>query len=248
MKISVIFPVLNEENRLEIGILKTIEYFKHISYKINYEIIIVDNGSVDRTEELSKSILKKYNNIIYLKLKEKGVGLAFREGAKVSSGDIVGYMDIDISTDLNAMEITIREIVENNFDIVNSSRYLPNSKIIGRPLFRTITSKANIYLINRILKLTFTDYMCGFKFFKREVLMRLIELCSDEKGWFFCAELLIVGHYIGKTVKEIPVNWIDERSNSKVDSQIIKLSFNYLKNVLKLKSRYRNKDDISNYV
>ena len=239
MKISIIFPVLNEENRLEKGIRKTIEYFQAGGLDVDYELIISDNGSRDSTEIIAKKLETEFEEVKYLKLNQKGVGYAFREGSKISSGDIVGYMDIDLATDLAAIERTISMIRMNKVDIVNSSRYHNESVVIGRPLFREIVSRGNIILINWLLGTQLTDYMCGFKFFKREVLFKLIKVCSKEKGWFFCAELLIVGKWLGYEVEDIPIKWTDERNHSKVDAQILRLSVNYIENMLKIRKRKR---------
>lgn len=237
MKISIIFPVLNEENRLENGIRKTIEYFEKNRLNVEYELIISDNGSVDKTEMISRRLEHEFSRVKYLKLNQKGVGYAFREGAKISTGDIVGYMDIDLATDLSAIELTLKKIQNEGKDIVNSSRYHKDSIVIGRPLFREIISRGNIILVNLFLGTKLTDYMCGFKFFKKEVLLKLIKVCSKEKGWFFCAELLVVGKWLGYSVEDIPIKWVDERKHSKVDSQILKLSMNYIRNMIKIRKR-----------
>lgn len=240
MKISIVFPVLNEEKRLENGILKTRKYFLEKKPEVEFELIIADNGSVDKTEQIACMLEEKHEDVRYLKLRERGVGYAFREGAKVSIGDVVGYMDIDISTDLRAFEYVIEDIEVNHIDIINSSRHLRQSLVEGRPFFREFISKSHILIANTLLSMGLTDYMCGFKFFRREVLFDLIPKCSEEKGWFFCAELLIIGERNGYLIKEIPVIWIDERENSKVDAQIVKLAMNYMKNILRLRKSRRS--------
>ena len=83
MRLVILFPVLNEELRLENGILKTIQYMDSQNYT-DYELLIVDNGSVDRTKEIANNLCEKYENVRYLRLEERGVGIAFREGVKNS--------------------------------------------------------------------------------------------------------------------------------------------------------------------
>lgn len=249
MKIDIIFPVLNEENRLRNGVQQTVEYLKKSKFS-DYKILIVDNGSNDATEEIALELSKENEKIEYIKISEKGVGLAFREGIRKSKFEIVGYMDIDISTDINTLD-RVFEIFneEKNISIVNASRNMKNSIVQGRPLLRIIPSKVLVSLINYLLRINLTDYMCGFKFFKRKKLEELMQKVSNEKGWFYCAELLIYGKWYNYKIKEIPIKWIDERKNSKVDSQILKLTKNYLKNIfrlLKVKKEVENEKDSIN--
>ena len=113
MKIDIIFPVLNEENRLKNGIMKTLEYLKTSKFT-DFKLIIVDNGSTDKTEEIALKLCEKNSQIKYIRIEEKGVGIAFREGVKHTNFEIVGYMDVDLSTDLESMN-EVFKIFFNNF-------------------------------------------------------------------------------------------------------------------------------------
>ena len=227
MKIDIIFPVLNEENRLRNGVHQTVEYLKKSKFS-DYRILIADNGSNDSTEKIALELSKENEKIEYIKISEKGVGLAFREGIEKSKFEIVGYMDIDISTDINSLD-KVYEL------------FLIESKVYGRPFIRTLTSKILGYIINLLLGTSLKDYMCGFKFFRRTELIKLMSKVSNEKGWFYCAELLIYAEWNKYGVYELPVIWIDEREHSKVDSQIFKLAKNYLKHIFRLLKAKRGK-------
>lgn len=241
MKIDIIFPVLNEENRLRNGVQQTVEYLKKSKFS-DYKILIVDNGSNDATEEIALELSKENEKIEYIKISEKGVGLAFREGIKKSKFEIVGYMDIDISTDINSLDkVCELFLMDNQIDIITGSRNTKESKVYGRPFIRTLTSKILVQIINLLLKTRLKDYMCGFKFFRRTELLKLMSKVSDEKGWFYCAELLIYAEWNKYGVYELPVTWTDEREHSKVDGQIFKLSKNYLKNIFRLLKAKRGK-------
>ena len=96
---TIIFPVLNEKLRLESGITRTVEYLQKIAFE-DYEIIIVDNGSEDETPQIAEMLCKKYPKVRYERINIRGVGAAFRRGVELSSGDVVGYMDIDLSTNI----------------------------------------------------------------------------------------------------------------------------------------------------
>ena len=88
-------------------------------------------------------------------------------------------------------------------------------------------------ILKLVLKVKFTDGMCGFKFLDRKIAQELIETGIDTKGWFFSTEIMVKGSWKNIEIKEIPVKWTDDR-NSKV--KIFSLSLNYLKSIFKLKN------------
>lgn len=99
MMLTIIFPVLNERLRLESGVVRTVEYLEGMDFT-DYEIIIVDNGSEDETPQIAAKLCGKYERVNYERISIRGVGAAFRRGVEISHGDVVGYMDIDLSTNI----------------------------------------------------------------------------------------------------------------------------------------------------
>lgn len=231
MNLEITIPVLNEEETIREKITEMIEYTQKNILNKNVVFIIADNGSTDKTEEYSMELIKEYDNLRYIKLLEKGVGLALRTSWTESKADYVGYMDLDIATDLKALIIVVDEL-EKGTKIVNGSRLLKESEVINRTLLREITSRGFNLLLKLILKIKFTDGMCGFKFFDRKVTQKLINTGIDTKGWFFPTEMLVKAEWKNIEIKEIPVKWTDDRK-SKV--KILSLSSNYLKSIFKLK-------------
>ena len=132
MMLTIIFPVLNEKKRLESGVTRTVEYLRSIDFS-DYEIIIVDNGSEDETPEIGRMLCEKYSGVRFEKIGVRGVGAAFRKGVALSQGEIVGYMDIDLSTNIRhlgeALHIfdTVPEV-----DYINGSRFAKESDTQGR--------------------------------------------------------------------------------------------------------------------
>lgn len=237
MKIDILFPVLNEENRLRAGIEQTLSFLKDAPFE-DYRLTIVDNGSVDQTEVIAQELVAKHPAVRYLKLAEKGVGVAFRAGVAATDFDLVGYMDIDLSTDIASLNDVYSLFTQQpDVEVVTGSRNLPASQVIDRPFFRELTSKYLAKIINVSLGTQLHDYMCGFKFFRREALKGLMEKASDEKGWFYCAELLIYGEWAGVKIHELPVKWVDEREHSKVDNQLFQLIHKYLKQIKRMRGR-----------
>ena len=120
---TIIFPVLNERLRLENGVTRTVEYLQSIAFE-DYEIIIVDNGSEDETPQIAENLCKKYDKVKYERINVRGVGAAFRRGVKVSHGDVVGYMDIDLSTNIRHLGEAIHLFeTQPEIQYINGSRF-----------------------------------------------------------------------------------------------------------------------------
>ena len=231
-KLEITIPVLNEEKTIKLKIKEMINFVENNISNVNVKFIIADNGSTDATERYSLELVDKFENLEYIKLPEKGVGLALRTSWLKSSADYVGYMDLDIATDLEALKIVTSEM-EKNTKIINGSRLLKDSIVINRTLLRELSSRVFNMILKLVLKVKFTDGMCGFKFLDRKIAQELIETGIDTKGWFFSTEIMVKGSWKNIEIKEIPVKWTDDR-NSKV--KIFSLSLNYWKSIFKLKN------------
>ena len=112
LSINLLFPVLNERLRLENGIERSMAYLKE-NVTIPYQLTILDNGSEDETPEIGKALAAKYPEVSYVRVGERGVGVAFRKGISINTCNLVGYMDIDLSTDLKYLGKTI-EMFQND--------------------------------------------------------------------------------------------------------------------------------------
>ena len=175
MMLTIIFPVLNERLRLESGITRTVEYLQSIQFE-DYEIVIVDNGSEDETPEIAAALCEKYATVKYERISIRGVGAAFRRGVELSKGEIVGYMDIDLSTNIKHLGEAI-EIFKNQPEVayINGSRFANESDTKGRKWYRKITSQGLLILLKLFLRMKSTDAICGFTFVRRETALSLVE-------------------------------------------------------------------------
>lgn len=238
--IHILFPVLNEEKRLVHGVEESVKYMdEHFSGR--YHISIIDNGSTDRTEELGMSLKKRYLTVDYVKLNERGVGIALREGVRQNDSDIVGYMDIDLSTKIQHLLDMDKAFSDESVQIVNGSRLSKGSKVIGRKFFRECTSRGLKYILKLLLGMKIDDVLCGFKFFRKEVIEQLIVASSDTNGWFFCAELLLRAEKRKIKIEEIPVVWEDDYNTT---VNVPKLVKEYLKQIFRLFVELRIKRNI----
>ena len=210
MMITIIFPVLNERLRLQKGITRTVEYLEQTGFE-EYEIIIVDNGSEDETPLIARELCAKYDKVTYERIEVRGVGAAFRRGVKLSHGDVVGYMDIDLSTNIKHLGEAIH-IFQTRPEIayINGSRFARESDTKGRKWYRKITSQGLLVLLKWILGMKSTDAICGFTFVRRKTAISLIKGCSRERGWFYMIEFLLRAEKRGVNILDYPVEWQED--------------------------------------
>lgn len=235
--INILFPVYNEKLRLENGIRKTIEYLD-VNFPNDYVLTIVDNASTDETQEIANKLSSEYSQVHYIRIQEKGVGVAVRKGVSKNTSEIVGYMDVDLSTDINHLAEVIQKFkMDITVDMVNGSRWNKKSDTQGRKWYRNITSAGLTFLLKFTLKMKSTDAICGFKFWKKSSIERLIQEAGEsENGWFYIIELLLRAERDKMNIYELPVRWKDDY-NSTV--KVIPLIKNYCTQIIRLKKTFR---------
>lgn len=232
MKINIVFPVLNEERRLEKGIRRT-EKFLRCHEEIDAVITIADNGSTDTTPDIIKKLSEEFSNIRSITLSQRGFGLAFREAVLQNDCDIIGYVDVDLSTDIKYLKQVLLGFEKySEIDVIKGNRLSKKSQVNGRKTSRNITSRGLDLLIKLVFGVRVSDTMEGFQFFRKKCVDRLVVASSQDNGWFYCAELLIRGEKMGYRIAELPVVWNDDY-DTKVD--VAKLIINYLERIFSLK-------------
>lgn len=238
MIIDLIFPVLNEDERLRSGVADTVKFLSNHP-EIDCRITIVDNGSDKKYQDIGKEIAEQHEAVRYLYTPEKGVGGAVQLAFNENSCDIVGYMDVDLATSPKYL-LEVMRIFESSPDVcvINASRLLKESVVVNRKVIREITSRGLNMLLSIVFGVKFTDAMCGFKFFRKQSVERIMEHASNDSSWFYCAEMLIWAEWLGFKIHEIPIEWNDD-PNSKV--KIFKLIKQYLRRIYNIyKLRVRN--------
>lgn len=231
MKIEITIPVLNEEATISEKIRELHNYIEnHLQDIGTISIIIADNGSTDTTEGKALALTNELSRIEYIRLGQRGVGRALKASWTKSNADIIGYMDLDLATDLKFIRPALDAL--SCADIVTGSRLASGAKVIGRSRLRNFTSVCFNMLVKRVFQTSFSDGMCGFKFLKKKILEDLMSTGAQSDGWFFATELLVVGEHLNYRVADLPVTWTDD-PNSKV--KIVKLSMEYIKQIIQLK-------------
>ena len=241
MMLTIIFPVLNERLRLESGITRTVEYLDKIQFN-DYEIIIVDNGSEDETPQIAEGLCKRYPRVQYERIGVRGVGAAFRRGVELSHGDVVGYMDIDLSTNIKHLGEAIHIFrTREEIAYINGSRFAKESDTRGRKWYRKITSQGLLILLKLFLGMKSTDAICGFTFVRRQTALSLVEGCSQDNGWFYMIEFLLRAEKRGVKILDYPVEW-QEDYNTTV--KVFKTVCNYLVQIARLFREFYIKKNI----
>jgi glycosyltransferase involved in cell wall biosynthesis len=231
MMLTIIFPVLNERLRLESGVVRTVEYLESMKFD-DYEILIVDNGSEDETPQIAAGLCERYGRVNYEQISVRGVGAAFRRGVALSRGEVVGYMDIDLSTNIRHLGEAIRIFEkEPGIAYINGSRFARQSDTRGRKWYRKITSQGLLILLKCFLGMKSTDAICGFTFVRRETALSLVEGCSQDNGWFYMIEFLLRAEKRGVAVLDYPVEW-QEDYNTTV--KVFRTICNYMVQIARL--------------
>lgn len=236
MSFDVTIPVLNEEASLDRQIRLIHQFLLlHFPGPGQWQIVIADNGSTDNTRHIAAALADEFPEVRLVRVPEKGVGLALKTSWTQSTADIVGYMDLDLATDLNHFIQAYHALSTEGFDLVYGTRLHPKSRVIGRTLKREITSRVFNLIVKTYLGTRFSDGMCGFKWLKREHVASLMQAGAISNGWFFSTELLAVAEWNHLNICELPVKWTDDTSSSKVN--IRKLAVQYLKALTVLRKR-----------
>ena len=158
---------------------------------------------------MSQRLSRDFPGVSPFRLEERGRGLALRTAWLASEADIVAYMDVDLSTDLAALQPLVGAIADQEYDIAIGSRLIRGARVERRPLRREITSRGYSFLFRSMFFTGFRDAQCGFKAISRRAVNELVPLIENNR-WFFDTELLIIAEANGFGIREIPVHWTDD--------------------------------------
>ncbi|MEN8222238.1 MAG: glycosyltransferase [Acidobacteriota bacterium] len=208
--VDILLPVYNEEHILEKSVGSLRKFLAENVTNFEWIITIGDNASTDNTLQVARELEKKFDDVSVAHLPLKGRGRMVKYAWKKSEADILTYMDIDLSTDLNAF-IPMVESIMNGYDVSIGSRQFSGADV-DRSIKREIISRGYIKVLKLLLGFPFTDAQCGFKAVSKKTVSDLFDFIKDDE-WFFDTELLHMAHKEGYKVKEIPVRWIEDRDS-----------------------------------
>jgi dolichyl-phosphate beta-glucosyltransferase len=206
VKLSVVIPAYNEELRLP----RTLEAVSgYLSGKYDYEIMVVDDGSIDGTVEICREFFKKNPCGRVLENKQnRGKGYSVRRGMLEADGEFILFSDADMSAPIIEIEKLVRA-VEGGADIAVGSRGLSGSDVrVHQPFPREAMGKCFNLLVRLAAVRGIKDTQCGFKLFRRGCAREIFKRCRVD-GFSFDVEALFLGRMSGCRIEEIPVVWVN---------------------------------------
>ncbi len=207
--VDVVVPVYNEEQALPHTIPTLRAFLAEPTFPYAWRIVIADNASIDSTPEVGQRLAREAGDEVeYVRIEAKGRGRALKRTWLDSPMEIVSYMDVDLSTGLEAFPALIRAIAEEGYGLAVGSRLASRSRVRRSLKRRALTRSYNI-LIKAMFRTRFSDAQCGFKAVSREVAQDVVPLIEDN-NWFFDTELLILAEKVGYRIKDVPVSWVED--------------------------------------
>lgn len=216
-KATIILPSYNEEKRIGRTLDEYSAFFEDLRKKDNldYTLLIVINGTNDKTEEVVKKYSRKNPRIKYLNYKQKGKGFAITQGLKEalkSDAELIGFVDTDMATRPDSYYDLIENIGRHDGIIAN--RYLNKSKIVPAFNFRRIViSRIFNFLVRCFFRLPFSDTQCGAKLFKRKTIELIVNDFTITQ-WAYDIDVLFLCKQKKLKVSEWPTVWYETEGSS----------------------------------
>lgn len=219
--LTIVIPAYNEEINLKRGVLNSVyEYLKEKDF--TWEVIVLDDGSSDKTTSIVSDFAKKHNNFILKKEPHRGKGGTLIAGADYAKGEYVLFADMDQSTPMDQFDKFLPKI-KADYDVVIGSR----SGRPGQPLIRKIMAYGFVVLRTIILRLPFKDTQCGFKVYKTKAVKEIFKRTQIyKKGNVskigsvtagFDIEVLYIARKLKLKIAEVPVEWYEYGQRKEVN-------------------------------
>jgi len=231
-KYSVLLPTYNERRNLPIIVWLLNQTFTQ--HNLDYEIIIVDDGSPDGTQTVAKQLIKAYgqNHVkLYTRSGKLGLGTAYVHGLQFATGNFVIIMDADFSHHPKFLPVMIAKQKEADYDIVTGTRYAGDGGVYGWDLKRKMVSRGANLFADTVLRPGVSDLTGSFRLYKKSVLQKVITE-TESKGYSFQMEMMVRAKAMGCKVAEVPISFVDRvYGESKLGGEEI---VEYLKGVMNL--------------
>ena len=210
-------PVHNDARFLEKAVTTLRERLQSFN---DYVILIVEDGSSDGSEELSRRLAIEIPNVVHIHHDEKlGRGRALMDAWSKVNGDIYSYIDCDLATDMSYYP-ELLNYIQTGYDLVTGSRYLKDS-ICHRPFLRRFSSVIYNGMIRFLFSENIRDHQCGFKAFSKTFVDYMVQNCKSD-GWFWDTESIVLAHKNGFKIVEFPVKWTEMKGERTPIKRLIK--------------------------
>ena len=201
--LSIVIPAHNEESRLPHTLEQVLAFLKQQTY--SSEVLVVENGSSDRTFEIAEAFAREHPNLRVLRETERGKGLAVRRGMMEARGAYRFMCDADLSMSIDQINRFVPPAVEN-VDIAIGSREAAGAVRDNEPSYRHIGGRVINTVIRVLILPGLQDTQCGFKCFTAAAAEQTFRR-QTLPGWSFDIELLYIARRRGLTIREIPIHW-----------------------------------------
>lgn len=228
--ISVVLPCFNEGGTI-LKNLKKIHFYLSSNFE-TFEIIAVNDGSIDSTLSEIKKASELFELTIVNQPKNYGKGKAVRDGILASHHEIVMFLDADLAIPIESLSIFL-DSLEKGADIAIASRFVPGLKVL-KPVLWYRKFMEHVFRLLRIMIINnsgIRDTQCGFKVFKRKAAMTIFPLMTVNR-FAFDSEIIFVARKMGFSVRELPIS-LQNPTQSHV--RIIRDSLNMINDLLKIR-------------
>lgn len=229
--VDIVIPVYNEEVALPKGVA-TLRDYLDTYFPYEWRVIVANNASTDNTLAVARELAAADPRVSVLHVDRKGRGRALKAAWLASDADVVSYMDVDLSTNLQSFLPLIAPLATGHSDVAIGSRLLKGA-VVTRQWKREIISRCYNLLIKILFRNRFSDAQCGFKAVKRSVARQLLPEIENNE-WFFDTELLLLAEERGLRVYEVPVDWIEDL-DSRV--KIVSTATEDIRGLLRIRAR-----------
>ncbi len=207
MDVEIVVPVRDEEHDLAPSVRRLHAYLT-AGFPFTTCITIADNDSRDGTWAQARQLAAELSGVRAVRLEQPGRGRALRAAWQSSQATVLAYMDVDLSTDLNALLPLVAPLLSGHSDMAIGTRLARGARVVRGPR-REILSRGYNLLLRACLGTRFSDAQCGFKAIRRDKAALLLPRTQDA-SWFFDTELLVLAERAGLRIHEVPVDWIDD--------------------------------------
>ncbi|WP_082580703.1 bifunctional glycosyltransferase family 2/GtrA family protein [Phycicoccus sp. Root563] len=227
--LDVVIPVHNEQHTVGACVRRLHQHLVH-TFPYPFRITVADNASTDATALVASGLAAELPGVAVARLAEKGRGRALKAVWLASDAPILAYMDVDLSTDLDALWPLVAPLMSGHSDLAIGSRLARGARVV-RGAKREVISRGYNLILRGALGARFTDAQCGFKAIRADVAAELLPLVEDTT-WFFDTELLVLAQRSGLRIHEVPVDWFDD-PDSRVD--VVGTALDDLRGVLRVR-------------
>ena len=215
MEYSIVIPAYNESDKITSTLTQILNFMRNFSNE--FEVIVVDDGSVDSTVQTVSDYKRENQEVLLVKNPHMGKGPAVSTGIKKAKGKYIYIADADLATPITELKKLSVWMIDHDYDIVIASREGAGAERVNEPLYRHVMGRVFNTLVQLLLLPGIKDSQCGFKLFKADVAKNLfskMELGKANKeiknaytgAWD--VELLYLAKLLGYTIREVSVKWV----------------------------------------